>query len=133
MSDDLSQYEGTGLKAEDLIPAPAAELRKEKLDQERRLREQATLEEQIVRIQKILDNEQRPGPTLLGIRLALEMAVEIRDQKGLGTSSAVLLRDWNVKYPHSSIEESVAVARTLLTKPAEMASAIRQKLFDGRS
>lgn len=130
---DLSQFEGSGLKAEDLIPPDANELHKEKLEQQRRSREQATLEEQIERVDQVLSEEKRPGPTMLGVRLALEMALEIRDSIPLGTQSSKLIHSWQQVHSSASIEESIAIARTFLTKPAELAAAMRQRLFNGRA
>lgn len=130
---DLSQYEGTGLKAEDLIAPDSHELRKEQLEQIRRSKEQATLEEQIVSLEKLIDQNKQVGPSLLGVRLALEMALEIRDHKKIGSFSSKLILAWQKSYSSATIEEAIAIARTFLTHPDQLASAIRQKLFDGRS
>lgn len=130
---DLSQYEGTGLKAEDLIAPDAHALRKEQLDQVRRAKEQACLEEQIISLEKIIDANKQVGPSLLGVRLALEMALEIRDHKTLGSQSSKLILQWQKSYSSATIEEAIVIARTFLTQPDQLASAIRQKLFDGRA
>lgn len=130
---DLSEYEGTGLKAEDLIHAPEEDVRKETLDAERRMREEATIEEQILRLEMLIQSEKSPGPSLLGVRLALEMGLEIKEQIPLGSKSALLIKDWQAKYSSTAIEECIAIAKTFLLKPNELTAAIRQKLFDGRA
>ncbi len=133
-SQQISQSgESSGLKAEDLIPPPKEEFEKERLDKERRLREQASLEEQIYRVEKLLDNDYEPAAHALGLRLALEMAKEIRDQKPLGHESGELILKWRKDFSDHRIDQAIAHARVLLTQPAQLAAELKQRLFGGRS
>jgi len=55
--------------------------------------------------------------TALGIKLALIMGREIRDQKALGVESAPLIAKWMKEYGEAQTESAISMARNLLLKP----------------
>jgi hypothetical protein len=68
----------------------------------------------------------------LGIRLALGMALEIKNGKSLGSESGEMIAVWVKKYGEEPVEAAVQTARTFLKNPGKLREKLEQKLF-GRS
>jgi len=91
--------------------------------------ENLDLYEKISRIEKRIEGKQNPKPFELGMLLALKMAVEIREQKELGSESAVLVANWANEYPESVVEEAISNAKEFLLHSTSLVDKIRETLI----
>jgi hypothetical protein len=91
--------------------------------------ERLDLYEKISRIEKRIEGKQNPKPFELGMLLALKMAVEIREQKELGSESAVLVANWANEYPESVVEEAISNAKEFLLHSTSLVDKIRETLI----
>jgi hypothetical protein len=95
--------------------------------------EELSIEDSIVRldnlINKSLPNSIEKMGFILGVRLALEMAREIRDEQPLGSNSGPLIAEWVKKYGDAQAEESIQTARDFLTNTAELKKVLAKHLF----
>ena len=91
--------------------------------------ESLDLYEKISRIEQRLEGKENPKPFELGMLLALKMAVEIREQKSLGSESAVLVARWADLYPESVVEEAISNAKEFLLHSTSLVEKIRESLI----
>lgn len=91
--------------------------------------EAISLEDKIVRIEKLLEGKEKPRAFELGLLLALKMAEEIREGKELGTDTSYIVVEWTKKYPNSIVEEAIANAKEFLTNPGKLAEKIKESLL----
>ena len=82
-------------------------------------------DERISRVEKLLEGKAEPRAFELGLLLALKMGQELREGKKLGSESGDLVASWVGKHPESIVEESIALAKEFLTKPASLAEKIK--------
>ena len=82
-------------------------------------------DERISRVEKLLEGKAEPRAFELGLLLALKMGQELREGKKLGSESGDLVASWVGKHPESIVEESIALAKEFLTKPASLAAKIK--------
>ena len=97
--------------------------------------ENLNIEESISRLDRLLETRapsaiDRMG-FCLGIRLALEMALEIRDGKSLGSETGSLIAGWVRKYGEAQAEIAVETARMLLNNPGKIKEELEKRLFGG--
>ena len=92
--------------------------------------EAGKLEENIKRVNYLLGNSKNINAQGLGIKLALEMTLEISQGKQIGSESSKLIASWMKEHPESIVEEAIVVARQFLTNPQGLTDAIGKKLFD---
>ena len=64
----------------------------------------------------------------LGMRLALSMAMEIKQGKAPGTDTSELVAEWVDRHGQDTVDAAVGIARGFLTRPAELAKAMAQRL-----
>ena len=64
----------------------------------------------------------------LGMRLALSMALEIKEGKAPGTDTSELVAEWVDRHGQDSVEAAVGIARGFLTRPAELAKEMARRL-----
>lgn len=67
----------------------------------------------------------------MGIRLALGMALELKEGKPLGAETGELVAGWVRKYGHEAVDIAVKVAREFLTKPEDMRMVLGRSLGMG--
>ena len=90
--------------------------------------ESLDLYEKISRIEQRLEGKENPKPFELGMLLALKMAVEIREQKELGSESAVLVARWADLYPESVVEEAISNAKEFYEEVRKYIEGIIKKV-----
>jgi hypothetical protein len=101
--------------------------------EEKHFLENLELEEHIKRIDSMLEDKDPANEQLsliLGSRLALEMTLELKQGKPLGTQSGDLVLKWNEEYGAQAVEDVVSVARSFLTKPEELKKGLEKRLFE---
>lgn len=64
----------------------------------------------------------------LGMRLALSMALEIKEGKAPGEDTSELVAGWVERFGQDSVDAAVGIARGFLTKPGELAKELAQRL-----
>lgn len=91
------------------------------------------IEDQISRMDALIEARQQGDsekfPMFLGVRLALELAREIRDGQIIGKLSGDLIAAWVVAYGEFVVEQAVATARVFLTRPAELREELEKRIF----
>lgn len=91
------------------------------------------IEDQITSMDAIIEERQQGDsekfPMFLGVRLALELAREIRDGQTIGRLSGDLIAAWVVAYGEPVVEQAVATARVFLTRPAELREELEKRIF----
>lgn len=92
--------------------------------------EAGKIEENIKRVDFLLGNSKHVNAQGLGIKLALEMTLEMSEGKALGAETGDLIATWMEVHPESIVEEAIEVARQFLLKPETLATTIGKKLFD---
>jgi hypothetical protein len=64
----------------------------------------------------------------LGMRLALSMALEIKEGKAPGTDTSDLVEEWVERHGQDTVDAAVGIARGFLTRPGELAKELAQRL-----
>lgn len=93
--------------------------------------EDLDLYEKVSRIEKRLEEKENPKPFELGMLLALKMAIEIRENKDLGSESAFLVAKWAEQYPESVVEEAITNAKDFLLHSTSLVEKIKETLIGG--
>ncbi len=88
------------------------------------------LDEKIARVEKLLEGKEQPRAIELGLYLALQMALEIRNGESLGSHSGKIVLAWTKKYPAELIEQAIPLAKQFFTDPQKIASRIREGLLN---
>ncbi len=88
------------------------------------------LDEKIARVERLLDEKEQPRAIELGLYLALQMALEIRNGESLGSHSGKIVLDWTKKYPAELVEQAIPLAKQFFTDPQKIANRIREGLLD---
>lgn len=88
-----------------------------------------SLDEQITRLEELLEGRERPRAFELSLLLALKMAKELREGKELGSESGDMVASWSENYPASIVEEAILGAKEFLLKPANLADKIKDTLL----
>lgn len=73
------------------------------------------LDEKIARVERLLDGKEQPRAIELGLYLALQMALEIRNGESLGSHSGKIVLDWTRKYPAELVEQAIPLAKQFFT------------------
>ena len=68
------------------------------------------------------------GARGLGVRLALGIALEMREGKAPGTDTASLVGGWTERFGAETVDDSVAQARALLSDPGRMAAELQARM-----
>ncbi len=87
------------------------------------------LDEKIARVERLLEGKERPRAIELGLYLALQMALEIRNGESLGSQSGKIVLAWTRKYPTELVEQAIPLAKQFFTDPQKIASRIRKGLL----
>ncbi len=87
------------------------------------------LDEKIARVKKLLDGKEQPRAIELGLYLALQMALEIRNGESLGSQSGKIILAWTKKYPAELVEQAIPLAKQFFTEPQKIANRIREGLL----
>lgn len=87
------------------------------------------LDEKIARVERLLEGKERPRAIELGLYLALQMALEIRNGEFLGSQSGKIVLAWTRKYPTELVEQAIPLAKQFFTDPQKIASRIREGLL----
>ncbi len=87
------------------------------------------LDEKIARVERLLEGKERPRAIELGLYLALQMALEIRNGESLGSQSGKIVLAWTRKYPTELVEQAIPLAKQFFTDPQKIASRIREGLL----
>ncbi|HHX16128.1 MAG TPA: hypothetical protein GX724_08240 [Fibrobacter sp.] len=93
--------------------------------------EDLDLYEKVSRIESRLKEKKDPKPFELGMLLALKMAIEIRENKELGSESAVLVAKWAEQYPEYVVEEAITSAKDFLLHSTSLVGKIKETLVGG--
>ncbi len=88
------------------------------------------LDEKIARVEKLLEGKEQPRAIELGLYLALQMALEIRNGESLGSNSGKIVLGWTRKYPAELVEQAIPLAKQFFTDPKKIANRIREGLLD---
>lgn len=91
-----------------------------------------SLDEQITRLEELLEGRERPRAFELSLLLALKIAKELREGKELGSESGDMVATWSEKYPNSIVEEAIAGAKEFLLNPARLAEKIKESLLQSK-
>ena len=67
----------------------------------------------------------------LGMRLALSLALEMREGKAPGSDTAVLVSGWVKRFGQETVDAAVAVAHAFLTKPGELLKEFAARMPTG--
>ncbi len=67
--------------------------------------------------------------SVLGIRLALEMAFEIQNKVTIGEYSSKLVLKWSQRFGSSELEFVISTAKDFLTAPQDLKNSLEEKLF----
>lgn len=85
------------------------------------------LKSRIERLDRLIA-ERDDGTRGLGVRLALGLALEIRDGLAPGSTTSDLVTGWMDKFGADAVDEAVLHARVLLMDPARMAEEFRKRM-----
>lgn len=91
--------------------------------------ENLDLGEKISRVEKLLAGKEQPRAIELGLYLALQMALEIRNGEPLGENSGKIVLGWTKKYPAELVERAIPLAKQFFTDPQKIADRIREGLL----
>jgi len=89
---------------------------------------QQELQERIQRLDQLI-NERKDGVRGLGVRLALGIALELREGKAPGTDTVHVVAGWSSRFGEEAVEDAVAQARALLSDPARMAKELQNRMY----
>jgi hypothetical protein len=85
------------------------------------------LRSRIERLDRLIA-ERDDGTRGLGVRLALGLALEIRDGLAPGSTTSDLVTGWMERFGADAVDEAVLHARVLLMDPARMAEEFRKRM-----
>lgn len=88
------------------------------------------LQERIERLDRLI-LERDDGVRGLGVRLALGIALEMREGKSPGTDTMHVVAGWSGRFGEEAVEDAVAQARALLSDPARMAKELQARMYPG--
>lgn len=92
--------------------------------------EVASLDENINRVDYLMEGSENPGVHALGMKLALTMAKELLEKKEVGTDSGVLVQKWMNEYPESIVEEAIKFSREFLLNPQSIKDELSKRLWE---
>lgn len=84
------------------------------------------LEEKAFRVEAMLSKKEKPRPFELGLYLALKMALELKNGQELGSTTSKIVASWMTKYPESTVEEAIALAKQFFVNPSAIAAKIKE-------
>ncbi|MBK9578737.1 MAG: hypothetical protein IPO40_16820 [Fibrobacteres bacterium] len=86
------------------------------------------------RIQRLdgLISQRDDGTRGLGLRLALGLALELRQGLAPGTETATLVAGWLETYGQDTVDDAVAQARALVKDPAGMARELSRRMEEAK-
>ena len=85
------------------------------------------LKSRIERLDKLIA-ERDDATRGLGVRLALGLALEIREGLAPGSTTSDLVAGWMQRFGGDTVDEAVLHARLLLKDPARMAEEFRKRM-----
>lgn len=86
------------------------------------------LQERIERLDQLI-GQRDDGVRGLGVRLALGIALELREGKAPGTDTVHLVAGWSSRFGEEAVDDAVAQARALLSDPARMAKELQARMY----
>jgi len=86
------------------------------------------LQERIERLDRLI-LERDDGVRGLGVRLALGIALELREGKSPGTDTMHVVAGWSSRFGEEAVEDAVAQARALLSDPSRMAKELQSRMY----
>lgn len=89
------------------------------------------LRERIARLDQLI-LERDDGNRGLGLRLALGLALELRQGMAPGTETASLVAGWLESYGQDTVDDAVAQARALVKDPAGMARELSRRMEEAK-
>ncbi|HNY29852.1 MAG TPA: hypothetical protein PKO15_03100 [Fibrobacteria bacterium] len=89
------------------------------------------LRDRIQRLDQLI-SQREDGNRGLGLRLALGLALELRQGMAPGTETSALVSDWLRTYGPETVDDAVAQARALVKDPAGMARELSRRMDEAK-
>jgi hypothetical protein len=99
------------------------------IDELRSKLELADIKKNIERVDYLLGQSAMPNAHALGMKLALIMALELKESVPVGQKSGDLVAQWVQEHPESLVEEAIAFARQFLLAPQDLVQELGARLF----
>lgn len=90
------------------------------------------LRERIERIDGLIA-QRDDGTRGLGLRLALGLALELRQGMAPGTETGPLVAGWLERFGQDTVDDAVAQARALVKDPAGMARELSRRMEEAKA
>ena len=94
--------------------------------------ESSDLEEILERIDLLIEDEKEIKPHMVGLKIALVIADELKNGKQLGSESGNVILKYKEFLTENELEEAIAYARQFITKPEDLSTKLAEKLFPGK-
>lgn len=89
------------------------------------------LQDRIDRLDRLIARRE-DGTRGLGIRLALGLALEVRNRQAPGTGTGDLVAGWVERFGVEVVDDAVQQARALLLDPSRMAVELQRRMAELR-